>query len=98
FVTGWSGVLIAESMHRRPAGPARDGNIYLRIVKSDRHGDITFEEGPGYVGWWHCRGQDWKIDWSFAPESARRYRVEVNVLSPEPASGQHIQVAIGDRV
>ena len=97
FATGWVGVRLAELAHRHPVRPARGGAIELRLVKSDRRGEVSFEEGPGYAGWWHCRG-DWSVEWRFAPDSARRYSVEVRVASPERPSAGRIEAAIGDQV
>lgn len=94
FATGWVGVRLAERVHRHPVGAGRGGIIELRIVKSDRRGDVSFEEGPGYVGWWHCRGKAWAVEWRFAPKSARRYHVEVLVSSPGRLAGEKIEVAI----
>jgi len=97
FATGWGGVRLAEWVHRHPVGAGRGGIIELRIVKSDRHGDVSFEEGPGYVGWWRCRGKEWAVEWRFAPESTRHYNVEVRLSSPERLAGEKIEVAIRDR-
>ena len=97
FATGWIGVRLAELVHRHPVSPAPNGMIELRLVKSDRRGDVAFEEGPGYAGWWHCRG-DWAVEWRFAPKSARRYSVEVRVASPERSAEGRLAVAVGDRV
>jgi hypothetical protein len=98
FATGWAGVRLAEWVHRYPVSPGRGGIIELRLVKSDRHGDVSFEEGPGYAGWWHCRGKDWAVEWKFAPASARRYRVEARVSTPQRLPAGLIEVTIGDRV
>jgi hypothetical protein len=98
FATGWVGVRLAERVHRHPVSPRPGGIIELRLVKSDRRGEVSFEEGPGYAGWWHCVGKDWAVEWRFAPESARRYGVEVRVASPERLPEARIAVAVGDRV
>jgi len=95
FGTGWAGVRLAEIVHRHPVRPGPDGIIELRLVKSDRHGDESFEEGAGYAGWWHCQGTDWGLEWRLRPESAR-YGVEVRLSSPAPLAGERIAVAIGD--
>jgi hypothetical protein len=97
FATGWGGVRLAERVHRHPVSAGRGGIVELRIVKSDRHGDVSFEEGPGYVGWWHCRGKEWAVEWRFAPNSARHYRIEVRLASPERLAGEKIEVAIRDQ-
>ncbi len=97
FATGWAGVHLATAAHRWPVGPGRGGVIELRLAKSDRRGDATFEEGAGYVGWWHCRG-DWAVEWKLAPKLAGRYQVEVRVASPEPATEGRLEVAVGDQV
>src|ERR1035438_8028546 len=51
FATGWGGVRLAEAVHRHLVTPGRDGTIELPIVKSDRSGNVSFEEGSGYKGW-----------------------------------------------
>lgn len=94
FTTGWVGVRVAEHVHQRPVSPGRGDVIELRLVKSDRHGDVSFEEGAGYAGWWHCLGKDWAIEWRFAPVPARRYSVEVRVASPERVAGEKILVTV----
>jgi hypothetical protein len=97
FATGWGGVRLAQAVHRHPVGPGRGGVIELRLAKSDRQGDVTFEEGSGYAGWWHCQG-NWAVEWRVAPESAGRYRVEVRVASLERATEGRLEVVIGDQV
>lgn len=97
FATGWGGVRLAEVMHRHPVGPSKSGIIELRIVKSDRRGDVTFEEGSGYAGWWHCRG-DWAVEWRVAPKLPGRYRVEVRVATSERTPDRLLEVTIGDQV
>jgi hypothetical protein len=96
FATGWGGVRLAEAVHRHPVTPGRDGTIQLPIVKSDRRGDVSFEEGAGYKGWWHCQGGDWAVDWRLAAEP-RRYRVETRLARSEPKTGARIAVVIGDQ-
>jgi hypothetical protein len=98
FATGRAGVRLAEHVHRHPVRPGPGGIIELRIVKSDRRGEVSFEEGPGYAGWWHCVGKDWAVEWRFAPEPARRYSVGVRVASPEHLPEARIAVAVGDHV
>jgi hypothetical protein len=95
FCTGWVGVRIAEVVHRQSVTPSRDGVIQLRLVKSDRHGDVSFEEGSGYTGWWHCQGNDWSLAWRLEPASTR-YSVEVRLATPVPPGGQKLEVAVGD--
>ena len=97
FGTGWFGLLLAQQAHRHPVGPGRDGTIELRLAKSDRYGDVSFIEGSGYAGWWHCQGKDWKVEWRFAPPLARAYDVEARVSSPQRLNGQQIEVAAGDQ-
>jgi len=96
FGTGWAGVRLAEIVHRHPVRPGSGGIIDLRLVKSDRHGDVSFEEGAGYAGWWHCQGNDWGLEWRLRPTSSR-YGVEVRLSSPGPLDGERIEVAIGDQ-
>lgn len=93
FGTGWLGVRIAEVVHRHPVRPGPDGAIQLRLVNSDRHGDVAFEEGSGYAGWWHCQGKDWSLEWRINPASIR-YAVEVRLATPVPPDGEPLHVAI----
>ncbi len=95
FCTGWLGVRLAEVVHRHPVGPGRGGVIELRLVKSDRHGDVSFEEGSGYAGWWHCQGSDWGLEWRLRA-TAGRYDVEARLATPVTPAGERIEVAIGD--
>jgi hypothetical protein len=97
FVTGWGGVRLAQADHRHPVGPGRGGVIELRLAKSDRQGDVIFEEGLGYAGWWHCRG-NWAVEWRVSPKAASRYHVEARVASLERATEGRLEVAIGDQV
>jgi hypothetical protein len=97
FATGWGGVHLAQAVHRHPVGPARHGVVELRLAKSDRRGDVTFEEGPGYAGWWHCQGA-WEVQWRVAPGSTGQYRVEVRLASLQPTTEGRLEVAIGDQV
>ncbi len=97
FATGWGGVRLAQAVHRHPVGPGRGGVIELRLAKSDRQGDVTFEEGSGYAGWWHCQG-NWAVEWRVAPRLAGRYRVEARVASLERATEGRLEVAVGDQV
>ena len=82
FATGWGGVRLAEAVHRHPVTPGRDGTIELPIVKSDRSGNVSFEEGSGYKGWWHCQGGDWGVNWRLVAEF-RHYRVLARVARSE---------------
>lgn len=97
FVTGWVGVRVAEAVHQHPVGPRRDGSIELRIAKSNHRGNVKFEEGQEYVGWWHCTGE-WAIDWRFAPKQAGAYHVEVLVASPVPKPDDRIRITINHQV
>jgi hypothetical protein len=94
FATGWIGVRLAEVLHRLPVGANRDGTIELPIVKSDRHGDVSFEEGFGYKGWWHCTGNNWDVDWRLIAES-RSYHVLTRAAKSEPNTKCRIAVEIG---
>jgi hypothetical protein len=94
FAMGWIGVHLAEAMHKLPVRPRQDGTVELLIVKSDRRGNVSFEEGFGYQGWWHCQGNDWAVDWKFIAESGR-YRVQTRVTSLEPNKEGRIEVVIG---
>lgn len=94
FATGWIGVHLAEFLHRRPVNANADGTIELPIVKSDRHGTVSFEEGFGYKGWWHCEGNDWEVAWRLVAQS-RRYRVQIRVATPEVDGNGQIAVVIG---
>jgi hypothetical protein len=96
FALGWIGVRVAELLHRLPVHPNGKGNIELPIVKSDRRGNVTFEEGFSYKGWWHCQGNDWAVDWKFVAE-ARRYRVRARVASPEQSHKTKIALVIGGK-
>jgi hypothetical protein len=97
FATGWIGVRLAEAVHRHPITARSDGTIELPIVKSDRRGNVSFEEGSGYQGWWHCRGGDWAVDWRFTSE-ARRYHLKTRVARSEPETEGQIAVVIGDQM
>lgn len=97
FATGWTGVCLAERVHRHVVSPGPGGIIELRLVKSDRRGEVSFEEGPGYAGWWHCQGKDWAVEWRFASEATHRYSVEIRVSNPEHLAGEKIEVAIRDQ-
>jgi hypothetical protein len=97
FVTGWAGVRVAEAAHHHPVRANGAGVVELHIAKSDRRGDVSFEEGSGYAGWWHCRGNDWAVEWRFAAESNRPYRVEVLVATLETIADKKIAVAIHDQ-
>ena len=96
FATGWGGVRLAEAVHRHPVTPGRDGTIELPIVKSDRSGNVSFEEGSGYKGWWHCQGGDWRVNWRLVAES-RHYRVLARVARSEAKTEGRIAVLIGDQ-
>jgi hypothetical protein len=95
FGTGWAGVRVAECAHRCPLRPGREGVIELRLVKSDRKGNVVFQEGAGYAGWWHCEGNDWRLEWRLRPVSAR-YGVEIRLANPASLKGESIGVEIGD--
>src|ERR1039458_10389503 len=96
FATGWGGVRLAEAVHRHPVTPGRDGTIELPIVKSDRSGNVSFEEGSGYKGWWHCQGGDWGVNWRLVAEF-RHYRVLARVARSEAKTEGRIAVLIGDQ-
>lgn len=93
FGIGWCSVRLAEAAHGYPVRPTRGGTIELRIAKSDRKGEVTFEEGEWYAGWWHCRG-DWTVDWRVAPAVAGDYHVEVRAGSGSKKP-ERIKVTIG---
>lgn len=96
FAIGGCGTRLAEAVHRLPVGPAPDHVITLRIAKSDRQGDVTFQEGSGYAGWWHCKG-DWAVKWNVAPKSSGQYQVLVRVSCPDRKQVDQIKVDIGDQ-
>jgi hypothetical protein len=85
---------VAEVLHRNPVSLGRDGVIQSGLVKSDRHGGVSFDEGSGSVGWRHCQGNDWSLEWRLEPTSTR-YGVEVRLATPIPPVGGQIEVAIG---
>lgn len=96
FATGWIGVRLATAVHDWPIQAARDGGMELGIVKSNRQGDVTFEEGPGYVGWWHCSGQ-WALDWRVQPARPGRYRVEALIACADRHAAGQIEIQIGEQ-
>ena len=97
FAIGWCVTRLAEAAHVLPVGPAHDGGITLRIAKSDRHGDVKFEEGQDFTGWWHCMGE-WTVAWRLAPKSARLYHIWVRVSNPARQAERQIQVEINNRL
>lgn len=98
FATGWGGARLAAAVHRYPVGPGREGIIELRLAKSDRRGDVTFEEGSGYAGWWHCRGNDWAVEWKLAPKTAGPYRIEALLANPARTPEARVEIVIGEQV
>ena len=93
FGIGLVGVWLAAAVHRTPVRAGRGGLIELRIARSDRQGDVTFMEA-NYAGWWHCRGNDWAVQWQFQPETDQPYNVGIMVATPERTAGETLEAAV----
>jgi hypothetical protein len=97
FAIGWAGVHLGAAVHQRPVGPNDKNVIALGIAQSDRQGEVKFDEGAGYAGWWRCSGV-WSVGWKIAPRQTGRYHLEARLANPEQKADGRIEVMIGDQL